>query len=1426
MNFRFVFGPRNKNQKSRTSRSSRSHRPTFDTLEGRLLLSGTSLVLGTVFRDLNDDGFQESGEQGLPGRTVYADLNNNGQLDAGEISTATDAGGQYTLDVPSGQYTIRAAPMPAARLTAPIAGGYNVTVTDGFASEGQIFGVLFVSPLEPIPEPPLQVPNPADSKEAYVQNLYRNILGRNADPQGLSAWESQLNQGATRLQVAQQIWTSPEHRGLQVESNYQDLLHRPSDAGGKAFWVNALVSGAGEADVLDGFLTSAEYSRTHATDAAFVDGLYNDLLGRTPDANGRADWLLALQQGATPDSVVHGFLFSTESLNRLVNSYYSAYLDRAAEPQGLASWTSAVQTGALTPAQAGENILASEENFSHGLGATGGLGGSGPGTVPLVKMPTANNKTKIWTGTKGNSDNVVFSSPDILNLNRTVTITNNDPTNEIFPFFRAGNNSPIYDGQDTPNQEYRAYIGYQKTVDGQQVSYFGLLPGEHITVKIPMVFWDSGRIYYTTDSRYVTNDLAYLTTTNNPFLYFATDSDSQPTRRYIDDGTQSDTTIVPDPAYKQPPAILYYHSLSGQVIPNAAPAGFVELTIRDPKQADPNINNPAPDKSILGPLASYDTSFVDTVSLPGALEAPAANVPGSPVGPDGYAATQKPFGWVGAPESIDTFQTFLGRFTGNVPGNPLGNFFGVGAWPQYYVTPVVSGPSTIQVPATKNVFAESPLFATVPGPYQETDGTNTVQHYIMGTGGIFYQPATNDGAKPNGSIQPTDRTKIIGLDASTIDRMAVGMQIRDVGTQFTFAPYTRIVALDRSAGTITLSGPVSQASPDGNQSWTFNGSIFNGPDFTGSTDGTAKTLTLNNPARLALLQPGAVVTGPGISGVVRIDISGGVIHLRTQGVDLPGNGTVASDKGEYTFTSGLGDYAVQDLLYLWYAWADYYVSHVKDSNPFQPFGGGDTLSIDGGAIQAVTTTGKNTGGNVVTQTNFPQIKFPTTDRTKSLSPGMGVSNAVLPAGTVISSIIVPTDSSQPTLVNLSKSATAQTSDGMFIFSLPTQIDRTTSLVSSKREENPDNISFPGGADTTKANKFAAVVYTVMKGFGDIPGNKRNGYFDSLLLLQNVIGGNVAQVPNLAAPGNDPVASASGLEIRDQSKSVERGVPDFEALPSYDWYANPAVPTDDVLTGGKSTFNAYSLDPFVYFVHEYLGASAYAFSLDDDAANPNVPGAKTLDVSIGGITPFPNKAEWSLGTQFGPVPTDATFNQNGKAVIITTPTAAGNVDAAKHQITNLTPDAFPYLSAILKGANNGALVIGPGISIAQDVQMLTRVGGNVDPVVDPNNHVVNLIGGSLADTANGNYVFFGPTHVTGTIDPEGDGHKISGLSDDDVAALKTLTAKQTLPAALLVTGPGVKSGATIKAVGPDNSITLDDAHPLDPNFKGEFRFTII
>ncbi|MDF3129955.1 PKD domain-containing protein, partial [Kiritimatiellaeota bacterium B1221] len=61
-----------------------------------------------LWRDLNGDGVQDSGEAGITGVTVYLDLNSNGNLDGGEPSESTDGSGAYDFtDLAAGIYSVR-----------------------------------------------------------------------------------------------------------------------------------------------------------------------------------------------------------------------------------------------------------------------------------------------------------------------------------------------------------------------------------------------------------------------------------------------------------------------------------------------------------------------------------------------------------------------------------------------------------------------------------------------------------------------------------------------------------------------------------------------------------------------------------------------------------------------------------------------------------------------------------------------------------------------------------------------------------------------------------------------------------------------------------------------------------------------------------------------------------------------------------------------------------------------------------------------------------------------------------------------------------------------------------------------------------------------------------------------------------------------
>src|SRR5260221_683582 len=78
---------------------------------------------------------------------------------------------------------------------------------------------------------------------SFVTGLYNNLLNRAPDTAGLNFWVARINGGETNHDVAQDIWRSAEHRGIEVDAFYANLLHRTADAGGRAVWVNQLLTG-------------------------------------------------------------------------------------------------------------------------------------------------------------------------------------------------------------------------------------------------------------------------------------------------------------------------------------------------------------------------------------------------------------------------------------------------------------------------------------------------------------------------------------------------------------------------------------------------------------------------------------------------------------------------------------------------------------------------------------------------------------------------------------------------------------------------------------------------------------------------------------------------------------------------------------------------------------------------------------------------------------------------------------------------------------------------------------------------------------------------------------------------------------------------------------------------------------------------------
>jgi hypothetical protein len=102
--------------------------------------------------------------------------------------------------------------------------------------------------------------------------------------------------------------------------------------------------------------------------------MYEALLGRVFDPVGEQHWLNALgddangnhthQATATYQQIITNFLYSSESLNHLIQGYYQVFLQRLADPFGLNAWLTTLSHGQSFLA-IGEGFLSSDEFYNN-----------------------------------------------------------------------------------------------------------------------------------------------------------------------------------------------------------------------------------------------------------------------------------------------------------------------------------------------------------------------------------------------------------------------------------------------------------------------------------------------------------------------------------------------------------------------------------------------------------------------------------------------------------------------------------------------------------------------------------------------------------------------------------------------------------------------------------------------------------------------------------------------------------------------------------------------------------------------------------------------------------------------------------------------------------------------------------------------------
>ncbi len=154
--------------------------------------------------------------------------------------------------------------------------------------------------------------------QAFLQQIFPLVLGRQIDAGALSAFVAAMAGGCTRAEVYGDLIGSPEFQAWQVEPVirlYLAAFNRIPDYAGLQNWSAALHAGAlSLADAADQFATSDEFLQTFGSldNTGFVQQLYRNVLGREADTAGLNAWLAELNGGTSRGAILTGFSESDE----------------------------------------------------------------------------------------------------------------------------------------------------------------------------------------------------------------------------------------------------------------------------------------------------------------------------------------------------------------------------------------------------------------------------------------------------------------------------------------------------------------------------------------------------------------------------------------------------------------------------------------------------------------------------------------------------------------------------------------------------------------------------------------------------------------------------------------------------------------------------------------------------------------------------------------------------------------------------------------------------------------------------------------------------------------------------------------------------------------------------------------------------------
>ena len=232
---------------------------------------------------------------------------------------------------------------PAAALGVLLASTLAVTAPAVGAASGTAAAPASPQASAVIPADPQALVTQSANFPFALQILERLSTEVGPDPDGhAGVLAARIDAGVPVPKVADQMARDVSAVGSLIDASYGSLLQRSPDQAGSAYFAQLVKRGYSLEGVQAAMAASPEFRTVHPTLDSRIDAIYQTLLRRSADPEGRAYFTNKVANGFKVDKTVFSLMGSPEYAGLQIDAGYQSILLRDADSGGRTYWSSKV----------------------------------------------------------------------------------------------------------------------------------------------------------------------------------------------------------------------------------------------------------------------------------------------------------------------------------------------------------------------------------------------------------------------------------------------------------------------------------------------------------------------------------------------------------------------------------------------------------------------------------------------------------------------------------------------------------------------------------------------------------------------------------------------------------------------------------------------------------------------------------------------------------------------------------------------------------------------------------------------------------------------------------------------------------------------------------------------------------------------------